>query len=111
MNISERQVGQVLILGVEGKLTRGNAADTLNAAVDQALENGERAILLDLEKLSYLEEACLDGVMAMHSRAAMMGAKLKVMRARMTVKAMFGRTMLDHVISMYNNERDALASF
>ena len=56
--ISKAESGARL-LALEGKLTVGDACESLRDAVRRELELGNRAIVLDMQKLSYIDSSGL----------------------------------------------------
>ncbi len=57
LNISERQVGDVTILDMDGKITIGEGSVALRTAIRRLLEEGKKKILLNLAKVGYIDSS------------------------------------------------------
>ena len=57
LNITERQVGDVTVLDMDGKITIGEGSVALRTAVRRLLEEGKKKILLNLAKVGYIDSS------------------------------------------------------
>ena len=57
LNISERQVGDVTVLDMDGKITIGEGSVALRTAIRRLLEEGKKKILLNLARVGYIDSS------------------------------------------------------
>ena len=58
MEISERKVGDVCVVGLNGRLDSGTS-DSLAQRLHQLIDGGERRLVIDAEKLDYISSTGL----------------------------------------------------
>ena len=68
MKVSSREVGKVTIFDLNGKITIGKGDLILREAIDNALKEGKSRILLNLEKVSYMDSAGIGELVACFKR-------------------------------------------
>ena len=60
MHISERTVGDVVIVDLSGKVTLGDGGDVvLKDKIQSLLQQGQKHVLLNLSEVSYVDSAGL----------------------------------------------------
>src|SRR5947207_410960 len=74
LNISERQVGDVTILDMDGKITIGEGSVALRTAIRRLLEEGKKKILLNLDRVSYIDSSGIGELVASYSSIDKEGA-------------------------------------
>ena len=111
MKASLRQVGNVSVLDLSGKITIGEGDVVLRDKVHELLDSGKNQILLNLDKISYMDSAGIGELVACYKRAAETGAKLKLLNPSGRVSDLLSLTKLQQVFDIYNDEKDALVSF
>ena len=57
LNILERQVGDITVLDMDGKITIGEGSVALRTAIRRLLEEGKKKILLNLAKVGYIDSS------------------------------------------------------
>ena len=67
MQISERQVGDVTVLDLSGKLTLTDSAGRLKDKVNSLIFQGNKKVILNLGELSYMDSSGLGEIVACHT--------------------------------------------
>ena len=80
LEITRENRGETLILAVRGRLGTSSAGDFIEAVV-AAVEEGHRAILVDLEGVDYMSSPGLMAVDAVAGRVRMAGGRLVLCNA------------------------------
>lgn len=111
MQISSRQLGDVSVLDVRGKITIGGGDVRVRDAVHQALEGGSRKILLNLKGVTGMDSSGLGEVVAAHASAVHRGGVLKLAGLSPKVASLLQLTQLVGVLPLHDSEKAALASF
>jgi anti-sigma B factor antagonist len=110
MRITTREAGEVTIIDIDGELELGNV-DRLRNAGRSALEHGARKLLLNLARVTAIDEAGIDELRSLGVAASRSGAKLRLYGLRQGAVELLAITKLLTVFDTYETEADALASF
>ena len=111
MNISQRQVGDVTVLDVSGKITIGVGDVAIRDAVQVALGSGARDILLALKNVTTIDSAGVGELVSAYTSVAHLGGKLKLVGLPPKVNDILQITQLITVFEVYDDERSAVDSF
>ena len=111
LTISERSIKTVLVLKLEGKLTKAGGTTALNNAIRDSVAHGQKNILVDLKGITYVEDGALSALIDGNAANAAAGVKVKMLDpSEAFQKASMIMEFLD-AFSTYDSEDDALASF
>lgn len=111
MSIEKRNVGDVTILDVSGKLKVGEADVELRNAVHEALESGQSKILLNLRKVSAMDSSGVGELMAARTSILRAGGQLQLAELSPRVSSVLQVTNLAGLLEPNATEKEALASF
>ena len=110
MNITERQAGSIAVLAVSGKITSDDSGQ-LKEQVMSALDRGNKAIVLDLSGVNYIDSSGLGEMVSCHTTAARQKAAIKLTKLGARSKDLLVMTKLIMVFDVYDTEDEAIASF
>lgn len=111
MKTEVKKVGSTSVLSISGKVTLGEASQTLRAALDQLVMEGSNQIVLNLAEVPFMDSAGL-GVLALNfANAKAAGGMLKVAEPQARVKEAVELVRLDHLFPLYATEQEAIDSF
>jgi anti-anti-sigma factor len=111
MNISQRQVGDVTILDVSGKITIGVGDVQVRDAVHMALGSGARNLVLNLKSVTTIDSAGVGELVSAYTTVTNRGGKLKLVNLPSKVNDILQITQLITVFEVYDSEQEALESF
>lgn len=111
MTVAIRNLGAVDILDLAGKFTRGDSDDTLRVSVDRLLAAGRRQILLNLEKVPYMDSSGIGELVSLHKATAAAGGTVKLLNPLKRVYDILHIVKLDTLFESYLDEAAAIASF
>jgi len=111
LNISERQVGDVTILDMDGKITIGEGSVALRTAIRRLLEEGKKKILLNLAKVSYIDSSGIGELVSSYTAIGKEQGQLKLLNLTQKLQDLLTITKLLTVFDVYENEEEALTSF
>jgi len=111
LTISERSIKNVLILKLEGKLTKAAGTTAVQDAIRDSLGHGKKNILIDLKGITYVEDGVLSKLIDGNPAIAAAGGRVKMLDpSEAFQKTSMIMEFLD-TFSTYDNEDEALASF
>ena len=111
MKVTVRQIGHVSVVDLSGKITIGEGDVVLREKVQELLEGENRNILLNLEKVSYMDSAGIGELVACYKRAKEKGGTVKLLNPSGKVFDLLQLTKLEEVFDSFKDEKEALVSF
>jgi anti-sigma B factor antagonist len=111
MKIVERQVGDVLILDLHGKILIGEGDDALREAVTRLSDGGKTKILLNLADVPYVDSAGLGEIVRTYTTVSRKGGKLKLLNLTKKIQDLLSITKLLTVFETYESEDEAVRSY
>ena len=111
LNISERQVGDVTVLDMDGKITIGEGSVALRTAIRRLLEENKKRILLNLAKVGYIDSSGIGELVSSYTAISNGGGQLKLLNLTQKLQDLLTITKLLTVFDVYESEEEALASF
>src|SRR5437867_3705449 len=112
MHISERAIGDVVIVDVSGKITLGDGGDMILKDKMRSLsQQGFKKVLLNLGDVSYVDSAGLGEIVQSYATVSKNGGTLKLLNVTKRIKDLLSITKLLTVFDTFDNEADAVRSF
>jgi anti-sigma B factor antagonist len=111
MEITTREVGDVVILDLDGKLVRGVGDELLRETVDRLLSEQRSKVLINLSKVSFIDSSGVGELVASKKVADQLGTKLKLMRLPDRVQHTLKLSLLQPMFETHPSEEAALAAF
>ncbi len=111
MKTKVRNIGKVSVLDLSGKITIGEGDVILREEVNKLLETDRKSILLNLDKVTYMDSAGIGELVACFKRSTEAGAKLKLLNPSGRVSDLLSLTKLQQVFEIFKEEKEALVSF
>ena len=118
MNYQARQVGDVTILDVSGRIDLGvplafgeGAGHPLQAVVRDFAARGQTKIVLNLHDVAYIDSSGIGDVVASATSLRRQGGDLKIVNPSMVVQKLLQLTRLDTVVEVKPDEAGALEAF
>ncbi len=111
MEHAERRVGDVVIVDLEGKATFGTRGLDLRQIVEDLLDRGERCILLNMAKVSYLDSSGLGDLVVSFVNVSNHNGQLKLLSLNKKHRDVLEMTRLIDVIQYFSDETEAVNSF
>ena len=105
-----RQVGQVSVVEVTGKLTSLESG-ALNNSIAQLLKEGRKHILLNLKGLTYLDSSGIGELVRTYLSVIKRDGEMKVVGLTDKAEEILKITKLYQVFQEFQDERSALQSF
>ncbi len=112
MNIQKREQDGIVIFDIEGEIKRSDITDvTLHQLVKEQLESGKKHILLNFQKVEFIDSFGVGEILASYISTHNLGGKLKIARISKKLYLVFQITMLTKVLEIFDEEDVALRSF
>jgi anti-anti-sigma factor len=112
MVIGMREKGNVAVFDIEGEIRRSDSMEaTLHQLVKARLETGRADILLNFEKVEFIDSFGVGEILASYISTQNLGGRLKLSRVSKKLLLVFQVTMLIRVLEIFGSEEAALESF
>jgi anti-sigma B factor antagonist len=106
-----RQVGDVAIVDLNGRLTLGEAAGTLRDTIKELIGEDRKNIVLNLAGVSYIDSSGLGEMVGAFATVSNRGGKLKLLNLQKRVHELMQVTKLMTIFEAYEDEGQAVRSF
>ena len=111
MKATTRSVDGIEIITLQGKITIGAGDTQLREVVSNALTEGKTNVLLDLSGVTTIDSSGIGELVGSYTTVTNRGGKLKLLHLPAKLNELLHVTQLITVFEVYDNERDAVASF
>lgn len=109
--VTTRDVGDVKIVELHGKITIGAGDLQMREAIHAAVNGGATKLLVDMKDVTTIDSSGVGELVGCYTTATNKGAKLKLMTLTAKITDVLTVTQLITVFDVYNTEEEALASF
>lgn len=111
LQMSTRQVGDIVVIDMSGRIALGEGSSMLREQVRQLADKGQHKILLNLRKVGYVDSSGLGELVKAHTTALTHGGQLKLVDVSKRVGDLLRTTKLNMVLQIEPDEATALQSF
>lgn len=106
-----RQVGNVAVVDLSGRITLGEGSGTLRNTMKDIVGAGHKDILLNLKDVNYIDSAGLGELVGSYATITNLGGRIKLLNTQGKVKDLLAVTKLYSVFATFEDEKKALESF
>src|SRR5438046_1694492 len=111
MQIEERNVGDVVVLDLKGKVTLGQGDELLKDKVNSLVNQGHRKIILNLADVPYVDSAGLGEIVRTYTTVSRQGGSMKLLNLTKRITDLLAITKLLTVFETFDTEHEAINSF
>jgi len=111
MEVTKRQVGDVSILDLNGKLTIGAGDVALRGALMDELSDGQKKVLINLQDVKVIDSSGLGELIRCKATSASNQAEIKLLNVNLKARKLLTMAHLVGVFEMFDDEEIAIASF
>jgi anti-sigma B factor antagonist len=108
---TSREVGDVTVIDMDGRITLGEGSALLRDLIRENLVRGQRKILLNLRSINYIDSSGLGELVSGYRYIKSEGGELKLLNLNKKVTDLLQITKLYTVFDIHSQEAEALASF
>jgi anti-sigma B factor antagonist len=111
LSITERRNDDIIILDLDGKIKLGDGCAELHKALRVLIERGEKKLLLNLAKVSYIDSSGLGELVSGYAAFKRNEGEMKILNLSQSVHELMVLTKLLTVFQIYDNETTAVENF
>ncbi|MGB7295980.1 MAG: STAS domain-containing protein [Candidatus Aminicenantales bacterium] len=111
MKISARNKNDVVIFDMEGEIRRSDVSEvTLHQLVKEHLDTGKRKIILNFDRVDFIDSFGVGEILASYISTHNLGGKLGLVKISQKLFLIFQVTMLTKVLDIFDDEEAAMKS-
>ena len=111
VKLTTRQVGDVTVVDVAGRITLGEGSATVRDAMRDMVSKSQKKILLNLGEVSYIDSSGIGELVSGFTTVTNSGGALKLLNLNKRVKDLLQITKLYTVFDVHDDEASAIRSF
>jgi anti-sigma B factor antagonist len=111
IKLSTRQVGDVSVVDVAGRITLGEGSSALRDLLREMVGKNQKKILLNLGDVSYIDSSGIGELVSGFTTVTNQGGQLKLLNLTKRVKDLLQITKLYTVFDVHDDEAGAVRSF
>ena len=111
LTIESRDVGQITILDMRGRITLGDEIEDLRHAVRNLVAKGQKKIILNLAEVDYIDSSGVGELVGCFTTVRNAGGELKLLNLSKKVHDVLQVTKLYTVFDVRDDEFNAVKSF
>jgi len=111
VKLTTRQVGDVTVMDVAGRITLGEGSSVLRDALRDLVSKNQKKILLNLGEVSYIDSSGIGELVSGFTTVTNGGGALKLLNLNKRVKDLLQITKLYTVFDVHEDEASAIRSF
>ena len=111
VKLSSRQVGDVTVLDVAGRITLGEGSSAMRDALRDLVTKNQKKILLNLGEVSYIDSSGIGELVSGFTTVTNSGGQLRLLNLTKRVKDLLQITKLYTVFDVHEDEAAAIRAF
>ena len=111
LKINVREIGNVTIADLNGRIVMGEETASLRETVAKMLQEGKKNILINLAEVSFIDSTGVGQLVSCYVTAGNRGAGLRLLNTQKNIPDVLRITRVDTIIPRYADEEVAVESF
>jgi anti-sigma B factor antagonist len=111
VKLNTRQVGDVSVIDVAGRITLGEGSSALRDALRDMINKNQKKILLNLGEVNYIDSSGIGELVSGFTTVANQGGTLKLLGLTNRIKDLLQITKLYTIFDIHEDEAHAVRSF
>jgi anti-sigma B factor antagonist len=111
VKLSTRQVGNVSVIDVAGRITLGEGSSALRETLRDMVAKNQTKILLNLADVTYIDSSGIGELVSGYTTVTNTGGSLKLLNLNKRVKDLLQITKLYTVFEVHEDEAAAIRSY
>ncbi len=111
LEIQQRDREGIILLDLDGRLTVGAEVAKFRERIQKAVTSGQRSIILNLEKVDYIDSTGLGALVMGYTSVQKAGGKVKLLNLSRRSIELLIMTKLTTIFEVFDDEQNAINSF
>ena len=109
--VKSRQVGEVTIIDLEGRITLGDGSNLLRDELRHLVGTNRKKILLNFADVSYMDSSGMGQLVAGFTTVTNQGGQLKLLNLSKRTKDLLNMARIASIFEIYDDEASAIMAF
>ena len=105
------QNGTIAIIDIKGSLIGDDLTEGFRREVSDYLEQGNKSLIINLQRLNYMNSSGLGALIAAHTSYAKNGGEIRLVGVTKNVQNLLVVTRLIEIFDVYDKIEEAIKSF
>jgi anti-sigma B factor antagonist len=110
MQTTTRQIGDIVVLDISGRITLGEGNVILREIVRGLVDKGNKKIVLNLGEVQYIDSSGIGELVRTHTTVRNQGGQLRLVNLNKRVNDLLQMTKLSAVFDIERDEASAMKS-
>ena len=106
--VHQREIDDLLIIGLKGKITIGSGDVMLRDTMEQAAKSGHKKVILDMDGVKYVDSSGIGELVNVATMLKEAGVSLRLARLNNKVFSLLQLTSLVSSFAIYDSLEDAM---
>jgi anti-sigma B factor antagonist len=111
VTLTERHVGDVTVMDIQGRIAIQDGSDILRQAIERAVAQGRLKVLINFHDTPYIDSTALGEIIRGYTTLKRKGGSIKLYNLTRPIHDLLTITNLVTIFETFDNEAAALASF
>jgi anti-sigma B factor antagonist len=111
IDVTSRHEGDVLVLGLKGKLIGEPMSAKFSEAVQAAIDKGERKVVLDFSGVDWINSSGISMLLTAREKLQLARSKMRLAAINPSVKGVISMSKMDLVFEIHPSAEEAVRSF
>jgi anti-sigma B factor antagonist len=111
MKANVREVGDVSVVDLKGKITIGSGDVQLREIINGLVDKGRKNILINMQDVTTIDSSGIGELVGCYTSVTNKGGKLKLLHLPPKINDVLTVTQLNTVFDVYESEPEALATY
>ena len=111
LEVSEKQISEVTLLNLKGKITIGAGDVALRNHIEALLENGRNKIILNMARVSYIDSSGTGELVSCFTKVRKTDGNLKLLNISQKIQDILQIAQLFSIFDVYTDEAEAVGSY
>jgi anti-sigma B factor antagonist len=111
LEIQQRDREGIIVLDLDGRLTVGAEVAKFRERIQKVVTSGQRNIILNLEKVDYIDSTGLGALVMSYTSVQRAGGKVKLLNLSRRSIELLIMTKLTTIFEVFDDEQNAINSF
>ena len=109
--VNSRQVGEVTVVDLEGRITLGEGSNQLRDELRRLISTNRKKILLNFAEVSYMDSSGMGQLVAGFTTVTNQGGQLKLVNLAKRTKDLLNMARIGSIFEIYDDEAAAIVTF
>ena len=109
--VKSRQVGEVTIIDLEGRITLGDGSNLMRDELRHLIGTNRKKILLNFAQVSYMDSSGMGQLVAGFTTVTNQGGQLKLLNLSQRTKDLLNMARIASIFEIYDDEASAIVAF